>query len=208
MPAGHDTSHHRIKYRAPPELFDRSQVWPGRPVAALPPEGQIMFWLTGRWRRGRYPNEDRFGVRFTYDITNKPSGQRMTRAVLFVGALAGCTASSATRTPPARPADNADAAAAGQDSGLAPSTDGPPQASASPKPSRAERARAASAWRTAYDWNGDGVHLTPHRSLSLMPTELFSWLRSRVASTEGLQHARFARQRIAQAFANELSNPD
>ena len=27
---------------------------------------------------GPYPNEDRFAVRFTYDITNKPSGQRMT----------------------------------------------------------------------------------------------------------------------------------
>jgi ketosteroid isomerase-like protein len=27
---------------------------------------------------GPYPNEDRFAVRFTYDITNKPSGKRMT----------------------------------------------------------------------------------------------------------------------------------
>ena len=27
---------------------------------------------------GPYPNEDRFAVRFTYDITNKPSGNRMT----------------------------------------------------------------------------------------------------------------------------------
>ena len=27
---------------------------------------------------GPYPNEDRFAVRFTFDITNKPSGQRMT----------------------------------------------------------------------------------------------------------------------------------
>ena len=28
--------------------------------------------------QGPYPNEDRFAVRFTYDITNKPSGQRVT----------------------------------------------------------------------------------------------------------------------------------
>jgi ketosteroid isomerase-like protein len=27
---------------------------------------------------GPYPNEDRFAVRFTYDITHKPSGKRMT----------------------------------------------------------------------------------------------------------------------------------
>lgn len=27
---------------------------------------------------GPYPNEDRFAVRFTYDVTNKPSGQRFT----------------------------------------------------------------------------------------------------------------------------------
>jgi len=27
---------------------------------------------------GPYPNEDRFAVRFVYDITNKPSGQRIT----------------------------------------------------------------------------------------------------------------------------------
>jgi ketosteroid isomerase-like protein len=27
---------------------------------------------------GPYPNEDRFAVRFTYEITNKPSGKRMT----------------------------------------------------------------------------------------------------------------------------------
>jgi ketosteroid isomerase-like protein len=27
---------------------------------------------------GPYPNEDRFAVKFTYDITNKPSGQRIT----------------------------------------------------------------------------------------------------------------------------------
>jgi ketosteroid isomerase-like protein len=27
---------------------------------------------------GPFPNEDRFAVRFTYDITNKPSGKRMT----------------------------------------------------------------------------------------------------------------------------------
>jgi ketosteroid isomerase-like protein len=27
---------------------------------------------------GPYPNEDRFAVRFTYDVTNKPSGKRMT----------------------------------------------------------------------------------------------------------------------------------
>ena len=27
---------------------------------------------------GPYPNEDRFAVRFTYDITNKPSGKRVT----------------------------------------------------------------------------------------------------------------------------------
>lgn len=27
---------------------------------------------------GPYPNEDRFAVRFTFDVTNKPSGQRMT----------------------------------------------------------------------------------------------------------------------------------
>ena len=27
---------------------------------------------------GPYPNEDRFAVRFVYDITNKPSGRRMT----------------------------------------------------------------------------------------------------------------------------------
>ncbi len=26
---------------------------------------------------GPYPNEDRFAVRFTYEITNKPSGRRM-----------------------------------------------------------------------------------------------------------------------------------
>ena len=26
---------------------------------------------------GPYPNEDRFAVRFTYDITNKPSGRRV-----------------------------------------------------------------------------------------------------------------------------------
>ena len=29
---------------------------------------------------GPYPNEDRFAVRFTYDITNKPSGRRITMA--------------------------------------------------------------------------------------------------------------------------------
>ena len=27
---------------------------------------------------GPFPNEDRFAVRFTFDVTNKPSGQRMT----------------------------------------------------------------------------------------------------------------------------------
>ena len=27
---------------------------------------------------GPYPNDDRFAVRFVYDITNKPSGKRMT----------------------------------------------------------------------------------------------------------------------------------
>ena len=27
---------------------------------------------------GPYPHDDRFAVRFAYDITNKPSGQRMT----------------------------------------------------------------------------------------------------------------------------------
>jgi len=27
---------------------------------------------------GPYPNDDRFAVRFLYDITNKPSGKRMT----------------------------------------------------------------------------------------------------------------------------------
>jgi hypothetical protein len=27
---------------------------------------------------GPYPHEDRFAVRFVYDVTNKPSGQRMT----------------------------------------------------------------------------------------------------------------------------------
>ncbi|HVW29725.1 MAG TPA: nuclear transport factor 2 family protein [Polyangiaceae bacterium] len=27
---------------------------------------------------GPYPNDDRFAVRFTYDITNKPSGKRFT----------------------------------------------------------------------------------------------------------------------------------
>jgi ketosteroid isomerase-like protein len=27
---------------------------------------------------GPYPNEDRFAVRFTFDVTNKPSGKRMT----------------------------------------------------------------------------------------------------------------------------------
>ena len=27
---------------------------------------------------GPYPNEDRFAVRFSFDITNKPSGKRMT----------------------------------------------------------------------------------------------------------------------------------
>jgi len=27
---------------------------------------------------GPYPNDDRFAVRFIFDITNKPSGQRMT----------------------------------------------------------------------------------------------------------------------------------
>ncbi|HVV48191.1 MAG TPA: nuclear transport factor 2 family protein [Polyangia bacterium] len=26
---------------------------------------------------GPYPNEDRFAVRFTYEVTNKPSGRRM-----------------------------------------------------------------------------------------------------------------------------------
>jgi len=27
---------------------------------------------------GPYPNEDRFAVRFTFDVTNKPTGKRMT----------------------------------------------------------------------------------------------------------------------------------
>jgi len=27
---------------------------------------------------GPYPNDDRFAVRFLYDITNKPSGKRLT----------------------------------------------------------------------------------------------------------------------------------
>ena len=30
---------------------------------------------------GPYPNEDRFAVRFTFDVTDKPSGNRMTSLV-------------------------------------------------------------------------------------------------------------------------------
>lgn len=38
---------------------------------------------------GPYPNGDRFIVRFTYDVTNKPSGRRMTMDEMALYAVAG-----------------------------------------------------------------------------------------------------------------------
>jgi hypothetical protein len=69
----------------------------------------------------------------------------MSRVALVAAALWGCTAApSATATPSATAGRAVDAAAS-------------PRPAASDAGAAAVRAQAASSWRTAYDWDGDGV---------------------------------------------------
>jgi len=82
----------------------------------------------------------------------------MTRAVLIAALLAGCNAGSPAATTGSRPAGTAGAVAANNDLQVPrASADGPPSAGAGARDGAAAGATSPWAWRTAYDWDGDGV---------------------------------------------------